>query len=284
MYKVLFIFLLLLGTAINAVAQQPGYEYTDSSLLEGETNMNDKPLNQEAHFPASEEAEASEAVDTDPYDTYIQSDTTLYIRSVHIPADTIRAWKKELAYINELDSLLHKANEEKKSDETSAPIIDGSGSDSFLQSLLSSPGASVIFWGLAIAFVLFILYKIFLSNGVFSRNVSVKTVNEISEEDKLPDDSDYQSMISKAAGKGDYRLAVRYHFLNSLQRLSEKGLLTLAAEKTNYQYVNEIDAEKRKPFTALVLNYDYVWYGHIDINQEQYGQIANLFNGFNAKI
>lgn len=283
MYKGLFIFLLLLGAAINVVAQQPGYEYTDSSLLEGETNMNDKPLNQEAHFPANEEAEA-EAVDTDPYETYIQSDTTLYIRSVNIPADTIRAWKKELAYINELDSLLHKAHEEKKSDQSSAPIMDSSGSDSFLQNFLSSSGASVIFWGLAIAFVLFILYRIFLSNGVFSRNVSAKTVNEISEEDKLPDDSDYPSMISKAVGKGDYRLAVRFHFLNTLQRLSEKGYLSLGAEKTNYQYVNEIDAEKRKPFTALVLNYDYVWYGHIDINQEQYGQIANLFNGFNAKI
>lgn len=168
MYKGLFIFLLLLGAAINVVAQQPGYEYTDSSLLEGETNMNDKPLNQEAHFPASEE---TEAVDTDPYETYIQSDTTLYIRSVNIPTDTIRAWKKELAYINELDSLLHKAHEEKKSDQSSAPIVDSSGSDSFLQNFLSSSGASVIFWGLAIAFVLFILYRIFLSNGVFSRNV-----------------------------------------------------------------------------------------------------------------
>ena len=281
MYKGLFIFLLLLGVAINVVAQQPGYEYTDSSLLEGETNMNDKPLNQEAQFPASEE---TEAVESDPYETYIQSDTTLYIRPASIPADTIRAWKKELAYINELDSLLHKANKENKSDQPSAPIMDSSGSDSFLQNFLSSSGASVIFWGLAIVFVLFILYRIFLSNGVFSRNVSAKTVSEISEEDKLPDDSDYPSMISKAVGKGDYRLAVRFHFLNTLQRLSEKGSLSLAAEKTNYQYVNEIEAEKRKPFTALVLNYDYVWYGHIDINQEQYGQIANLFNGFNAKI
>jgi len=281
MYKGLFIFLLLLGAAINVVAQQPGYEYTDSSLLEVETNMNDKPLNQEAQFPASEE---TEAVESDPYETYIQSDTTLNIRSVSIPADTIRAWKKELAYINELDSLLHKANKENKSDQPSAPIMDSSGSDSFLQNFLSSSGASVIFWGLAIAFVLFILYRIFLSNGVFSRNVSAKTVSEISEEDKLPDDSDYQSMINKAVGKGDYRLAVRFHFLNTLQRLSEKGSLSLAAEKTNYQYVNEIDAEKRKPFSTLVLNYDYVWYGHIDISQEQYGQIANLFNGFNAKF
>lgn len=79
-------------------------------------------------------------------------------------------------------------------------------------------------------------------------------------------------------------MAVRYLFLKTLRQLSDRGHLQQSADKTNFQYVQEIPADKRNDFASLVLNYEYVWYGHLNIVREQYDQLEKKYTSFYNKI
>lgn len=154
----------------------------------------------------------------------------------------------------------------------------------FIQKLLSSGILPFFFWSMAIAFVIFILYKLFLSNGIFKRNSVSVPVIETPEEMILATVSDYEKLVQQSIDLADYRSAVRFLFLKTLVQLAEGEYIQRSADKTNYQYVQELKPEKRNEFSALVLNYEYVWYGHIPLNRELFNGIEKKFIAFNNKI
>ena len=78
---------------------------------------------------------------------------------------------------------------------------------------------------------------------------------------------------------------MRYWYLKSLHHLHERGLLQLAADKTNYQYVNEIkNVSQRNEFASLTMNYEYVWYGEFAVDQLLYQRLEGSFSSFVKKI
>ncbi|MFT3908210.1 MAG: DUF4129 domain-containing protein [Ferruginibacter sp.] len=257
MLRSLFIIFFLCCVVNNSQAQTQGYVYSDTSLLEN--------------------GEASQA-DVEG------ADTILYKHEIAISADTINAWKtdKRFAYVKNLDSLLKAA--EKESDEDYRSVSHKT-SPSFLQKILSSGFVQVIFWMIAIGIVLFILYKLFLNQGIFKRSSTALTVKEIQAEQTIIDETaDYDALIRQSFKLSDYRMAVRYLFLKTLRQLSDKGMLQRSVEKTNFQYVQEIPADKKNDFASLVLNYEYVWYGNLDISREQFEQIERGYTSFYNKI
>jgi len=84
---------------------------------------------------------------------------------------------------------------------------------------------------------------------------------------------------------GNYRLAVRYKYLQTLYKMAAKKMVELAADKTNYQYVREIsNYNYQNEFAALTLNYEYVWYGEFEIEENIYKRIETGFSQFNNKL
>jgi hypothetical protein len=259
--KVLKLFFLL-GLASfsfihNVDAQSNEFEYKDTSVLAG-----------------------NEVAQADSENAASQTDTILYKRSIIISRDTIDSWKndKKFVYMGYLDSLLKAKVEEEKAAVPPSP--------SFLQMILSSGLMQVIFWLIAIGVVVLVLYKLFLSKGnfIFKRNTSSDTVKEIAEEQPIRDVSDYDALIQQSYKLEDYRMAVRYLFLKTLRLLIDKQLLQHSVDKTNFQYVQEIAADKRNEFASLVLNYEYVWYGNLLITREQYTQVEKKFTSFNNRF
>ena len=209
-------------------------------------------------------------------------DTTLHYSQQTVSSDSINEWKnqKAFAYAKYLDSLLKIKQNEKVEVQREPP------GPSWIDTFLSSSGTKVFFWILAIVFILFILYKLFLTQGVFSRtmkkdNASTATASE----ENITPGSDFEAMIRQAITSGNYRLAVRYHYLQTLHRLAEKNLVAMAADKTNYQYVREISNKQiQNEFAALTLSYEYVWYGEFAIGENIYRKIESGFSGLNPKI
>jgi hypothetical protein len=227
--------------------------------------------------------ENEEAGNDEDEEADILSDTTVYITSIKIYPDTVAAWKnnKRFAYMKDIDSLL-KIKQQEELDALNKRLK--SRPNTFFQKLFSSGILQLLFWAVAIAFVLLILYKLFLSNGIFKRNVARSPVNEVPEEEKIATVADYDKLIHQSIKLGDYRMAVRYLFLKTLVQLADKELLHYAADKTNYQYVQEIGAGKKNEFASLVLNYEYVWYGNFALNAELFTAIEKIFTSFNSKI
>lgn len=208
----------------------------------------------------------------------IIGDTTLYLESISLGRDTLNRWKKEKAfsYMRNIDSLLADAKAQLEK-----PAERREPSGNWLSDFLSSSFLRGLLWFLAIGFVLFVIYRLFLEKGIFVRYTRGENVTVV-EDDMLPTGpADYAALLAQAEEQGDYRRAVRYHFLRLLMLLSERGLIHLSPEKTNAAYVRELSPELRQSFTRLVLMYEYTWFGRRQITQETYRQIAGVFSEFN---
>ncbi len=92
-------------------------------------------------------------------------------------------------------------------------------------------------------------------------------------EDKV-EDTDFQRLLALALAKQDYRLAIRYVFLDILKTLSLRKLITLQEGKTNYQYYYEMPAVSRLPFRQVLQIFEYVWYGEFPATEALYKQVA----------
>jgi len=145
----------------------------------------------------------------------------------------------------------------------------------------------VILWVLAGGVLVFVLYKLFLSNtGLFIRNrKNIDAIVNIEEEEVQA--GRYDGLIKKAETEGNFRLAVRYLYLQSLYNLSERGYIKLATDKTNYQYITELrsgPAGAANLFSVLTNKYDYIWYGEYAVTNHQYESLREEFAAFNKKI
>ena len=253
MHKPFFISILILLFCSTAKAQDEKYVYTDSSVVSESENV-------------------------------IEIDTTVYFSELTVSSDSIEAWKnlKSFTYTKYLDSLLKaKKQEQDKQKKT----YEEPAGNSWLDSILSSLGLQYFLWGLAVFFVLFILYKLFLTEGAFRKRTTSAAVTPEVAEEHISSESDFTALIREAIKGGNYRLAIRYQYLQTLHKLAGKNLVELAVDKTNYQYVREIANQNyQNDFAALTLNYEYVWYGEFNIDENIYRKMEPGFVTFNNKL
>lgn len=216
---------------------------------------------------------------TQQIDYYVHSDTLISFQVLPVSQDSISSWKKarDFAYHRNLDSLLKVAQEKYK------PVQFKPSSPGVLDKMLNSKTLQIILWIIAGCFILFILYRLFLAQGVFQRNRSVQSdEGPDAELEQLNGESDYEQLIGLALKAGNFRLAVRYQYLRTLHSLAAREKLVLAPDKTNYQYVTEInDPASRKEFAGLTLGYEYVWYGEFEIDESVYRKLEQGFQSFN---
>ncbi len=93
----------------------------------------------------------------------------------------------------------------------------------------------------------------------------------ISEEEELVKNEDLSKLMKEAVQNGEFRLAVRYYYLNELRKLDELHLIEYAFQKTNKDYQDEIKDEKiRKHFTEISKVYEFIWYGSFQVSETDF--------------
>ncbi len=208
------------------------------------------------------------------------SDTTISMDFWEYPVDSIKSFRKQkdLRYVKNLDSLLKVWQAQQKT--VAKPTkqekeVDVSPVFSFVRILL---------WTIAIAVILFVIYRLFLSeNGLFTSPTKNKLFEL--EEEPVTDIEYLDQQLSEAVNAGDYRLAVRYLYLQVLSKISEKGWIVLSPDKTNYQYVRELTKPHLKnDFSRITMNYDYIWYGDFVIERDVFTAVKEEFDQFQLKI
>ena len=270
MHKIIYISALFLFFLSPAQAQKK-YIYQDSSLLQKEEIY---------AVPDADEKTATIPIDQieDTVANYEKKkpDTSLYQNNLTVPVDSIKYWKnlKDYAYVKNLDSLLQDRKKAKT----------GSSDPGLLNRFLASGFLQVLLWTIVICFVLFIIYRLFLADGVFKRE-SRSTQTAKVEEEVINSESDFDALIKQALQNSNYRQAVRYQYLKTLHALAGKKIIEMAPDKTNFQYVQEIvNPAYRNDFASLTLSYEYVWYGEFAIDKNIYEKIEINFNGLNKKL
>lgn len=221
-------------------------------------------------------------------------DTAIVKAAFNTGIDSLQKWKSshDFAYIMYLDSLLRKEkglrmdtvsidkNTGKKRRASSSPAENNS--DNFVNSF----PLQIFFWAVAIFFIGFIIYKLFLTNGIFAkRNTKVTEGRAEDEPEGLNAYSEYDRLIREAEFKNDYNLSTRYLYLQTLKKLADNDLILYSPDKTNYSYVKELSNQNyNQEFASLTRNYEYIWYGKFVINPDSYQQLKEQFNLFNKKL
>ena len=143
---------------LSAAQAQKKIIYEDSSLLQKEEQVS-APVEEIVEIVPDSTAVVQAPVTASEEDE--PADTTLYKNDLNLSYDSIKNWKnlKAYAYTKYLDSLLKSIK--KKEPNQPAPRR------SILSGLFNSDIVTVLLWILAIAFVLFILYRLFLAEGAF---------------------------------------------------------------------------------------------------------------------
>ena len=267
MRKTSALFLLMYFFALSALAQNtvlPQIKEDSSYLLDNNDNT---------------EIETSSG-----FAKEVLSDTSISFSDFSIPKDSITGLKvkKEYSWITNIDSFLLATK--KEADNQSKIVIRQNSGNSFLSNFFNSGILQVFMWLIAGGFLIFIIYKLFLSQALFARR-SVKSNIHITAEDN--DDTlvkDYDVLLRKAHADGNWRYAMRYLFLKTLQTLNEKEMIKYAVDKTNSAYAKELPLTKRDDFASLALYYEYVWYGNVVVEKDVFDSIENKFNNFLNKI
>jgi hypothetical protein len=268
---VLFVF-----TGIIAAAQDSATTKFIDSLKKPVPLLHDKIIP-----PVEEKDSTTDDATADTTAEEIPLDTNIVSNPRQINADSIALIKRDKGFYYQkwLDSLL-RANETeaKLVEKPREPVLpDLSGFFKVFQIML---------WVSAFAILIFVLYKLFLGkSSLFLTNRKNIAADINIEED--PSTGQYENLIKKAAAEKNYRLAVRYQYLQSLYNLSEKNYIVRGTEKTNYQYISEL---RKRPaafaslFSALTFKYEYIWYGEYPVNEVMYEALQRSFNDLNKEI
>ncbi|HMB61737.1 MAG TPA: DUF4129 domain-containing protein, partial [Eudoraea sp.] len=120
--------------------------------------------------------------------------------------------------------------------------------------------------------VLYLLVRFFVGENLTSLfNKPAAAVTGISHSEEHIVNVDLEALLTAAILEKEYRLAIRYQYLKALKLLSQKNIIEWHYEKTNGDYLKEIEVPTiRSIFREVSYLYDYIWYGEQEINEVKY--------------
>lgn len=152
----------------------------------------------------------------------------------------------------------------------------------------SSNEASLNFVGIllkviAVLIVIFVIYLIVKAlmnkegQWIFGRNSDKKGMN-YTEIEKNLHLVDFEKLIKETLASGEKRLCIRYYYLWLLKKMSEKHLIVWDVEKTNSDYLYELQNQSQKEdFAYLSYLYNYIWYGEFELDEATFEKAKNAF-------
>jgi len=84
--------------------------------------------------------------------------------------------------------------------------------------------------------------------------------------------------------KENYRLAIRLSYLHLLKVFSQNGMIEYRTDATNMEYLMQLYSQPYyKKFFQVTRDYEYAWYGEVDVTKAQYDGVQKEFNDLYLK-
>jgi len=120
-------------------------------------------------------------------------------------------------------------------------------------------------------------------NTIFTKKA--RSIIDIDLAEQHIESLDLDTLLQGALEDKNYRLAIRYHYLRVLKRLSQANIIEWHFDKTNSDYQNEITKPNLKSgFKEVSYLYDYIWYGEQSIDENSYETANSSFQSLNNSI
>lgn len=218
----------------------------------------------------------------------IYIDTSLVANGVEPPyaAYLKLRQEKDFDYVRPLDSLIRRSDMKQQLNERSSGGSLKQRDEGITLQVSENGWVSVLFWSIVAVVLIWVMYRLFLADAVFAG--SSKRAAQLKmekEEEEVLDASGFEGLIRKALQQQNFRLAVRYQFLQTLSILADKQMIVPGLDKTNRNYLNELRGTPAEGyFAVLAHHYDYIWYGEFALNETQYERVRGLFEQFHQTI
>ena len=135
---------------------------------------------------------------------------------------------------------------------------------------------------IGVGLIVFILVKVLSSDSLLSkRDKKIKGETKIYELEEIEEnlmETELDGSIQKAIQDGNYALAVRLYYLAIIRELSLSKTLVWKKEKTNFQYLRELNNHPLKDSFRNTTNiFERIWYGEEPIPAERFHLIQPEF-------
>jgi hypothetical protein len=220
-----------------------------------------------------------QAVGDSSFDSGISVDTSL-VENKNVVADpiTLRIIPDSVVRGYKKDKIFEYANDPEYW--KTEPVKENGFLENFIKFLFSKGVRYFVYLLIALA-LLFTLYKIIVDNKIYLFYRSPKKNQEAGETALELQQEDFDARINEAMSLKDYRLAIRWMYLKTLQLLDRNGLIQFHPQTTNYEYLLQLKNHSlNKDFSLLTHAYDYVWYGQFEVNQAQADTLKTNFDHF----
>jgi hypothetical protein len=230
-----------------------------------------------SHAGAQDSLAAAPKVET----IYVQSDVA--VDTAAIEAKTFRKdFRKKYADENFVyEPKAHKKNAWERFKEWLADIINNLFR--FSSNKTSMQFVEIMLQAIAIIIVLVVIYMIVKAlmnkegKWIFGKNSDKKLIH-YTEIEKNLHLADFEKLIRSTLESGEKRLSIRYYYLWLLKKMSAAQLIVWDIEKTNSDYLHELQSQARKDeFAYLSYLYNYIWYGEFEIDDAIFGKAKSAF-------
>lgn len=152
-----------------------------------------------------------------------------------------------------------------------------------------SGGAKIILWivlGVIAGWIILQLTQVRLRKAL--RNASDEALPDLDDKAEKTEDPRtmrFDELLEKAIREKRFRYAVRLLYLRSLRQLSEAGRIQWKQDKTNYDYLRELDDQAlRGVFGDLTYIFEYIWYGEFPIDQSHFETARSSFSRLDHQL
>ncbi|MFZ5970513.1 MAG: DUF4129 domain-containing protein [Bacteroidota bacterium] len=135
--------------------------------------------------------------------------------------------------------------------------------------------------------VAFIVYQVIKNTSVDNKVVrSTPTAPTAATPVEDIETADLETWLAQARTQGNWREAVRVHYLLLLRALHTAGKIRWQKDKTNLEYLNELLAHNLlyDPVRHLTRMYERVWYGEHTLTQPELEHLAGDFEQVNQAL
>jgi hypothetical protein len=144
----------------------------------------------------------------------------------------------------------------------------------------------IISYALIFVAVGFILYYVLRNVNMTHRIKKKGKVTDIAAPVEDIEEIDIDGLLRQALAEGNFRLAVRVHYLLLLKKLNEVEFIVWKKDKTNRDYLSELYGRDAvyEDVRRLTLAYELVWYGERSVSQDSFQRISGEFESVNRQV
>ncbi len=239
----------------------------DTVLVDQEVPADEDEYNDETTIDPTTGEEVS--IEKNPFDSLPFSNEVLAVRDM--PDSVVKGFLADEDYWYALVA------PQKKKQKTSSTARG---------SFLNSTWLSNLFWIVVIStFIGLLVWYIATGNAGIWQKKPPAIANEKEEEEEDIFALDFAARIQQETLKGNYRMATRLWYLQTLKNLSNRNIISYTKGSTNSQYLAQmIDSHFHKTFFQLTRGFEYTWYGNFQLSQAAYEQLEIKSGDLNSQL